>query len=174
MRIRRFFELFDTEDIKSRHEIDWLSGNLASIGKNIEHNFKDESIGKFVTKISQYNYPFFMQFDKADRKGELEFNDFKIYTKYDEDDKHWAFVAASDSYMVVFGIKINGVNNYDIYIYFDDAETPDDEQKNPGAEYQGVTYTEVVGLIKEIYIPFLIDAGFEELLDVEDKINTNN
>lgn len=174
MRIKKFFEMFDTEDIKSRHEIDWLSGNLSSIGKKIDHNFKDETIGKFVTKISQHNYPFFMQFDKADIEGQLDFGDFKIYTNYDESDKHWGFIAASDKYMVVFGIKINSVNNYDIYIYFDDAESPDDEQKSPGSEFKGITYDEVVGLIKELYIPFLIDAGFEELLDVEDKININN
>lgn len=173
MRIKRFFEIFDTEDIKSRHEIDWLSGKLSNIGKNVDHNFKDETIGRFITKISQYNYPFFMQFDKADREGQLDFGDFKIYTNYDEEDKHWAFVAASDKYMVVLGIKINSVNNYDIYIYFDDVESPDDEEKSPGSEYQGITYAELITLIKEMYIPFLIDAGFEDLLDVDDKIINN-
>lgn len=172
MRIKRFFEMFDTEDIKSRHEIDWLSGNLANVGKKIEHDFKGETIGKFITKISQYHYPFFMTFNQADESGKpMDFGDFKIYVNFD--DGYWSFIAASDKYMVVFGIKINGVNNYDVYIYFDDIESPDDDAKNPGAEENGLDYTQVIALLKEVYVPFLIDAGFEKLLDI-DKLSINN
>jgi len=176
MKIKRFFELFDTEDIKSTHEIDYLSGNFSNLGKTLDYNFKDEGIAKFIHKLSSYHYPFFTAFEQTVKdEKDLVIDGVRIYVSHDdEEDGYWAFVATNDRITVGFGIKINQVNNYDVFIYFDDEEHLEVEEKNPGVEYEGLTYSELIPIIKEIYIPFLIDAGFEKLIEYNTDKSINN
>lgn len=176
MKIRRFLELFDTEEMKAKHEIDHLRGNLMGIGKEIDYNFKDESIGKFIQKISSYHYHFLLAFEQSvkEESGELEIDGFKVYVSHDEGTDYWALVTSSERYTVGFGIKINRVNNYDIFIYMDDESNLEDDDKNPGVEYDELTYAEILPIIKEIYIPFITEAGFGKLLEYKEDYKTIN
>lgn len=176
MRIKRFFELFDTSDIKDQNEIDYLSGNFKDIGKKIDYDFQMETIGNFLVKISDYHFPFFRAFIKASKEGDgdLDIDNFFIYTNT-TDDKFYTFCAESENYRVTFGIKINKTNNYDVFIYLDDFSSPDDPSKNPGVDFTGITYTDLVSNIKRFYIPCLKKGGFSKLLDYNiEALSVNN
>ena len=176
MRIKKFLEMFDTEDLKSRHEIAYLSGNLRNVGSKIEYDFKNERIGEFIQKISTYHYPFFIAFDEANasEEGEVDFEDFKVYTNYNEEEGYWNFITAGERYLVTFGIKINKINDYDLYIYFDDSQNPNSiDEEGSGADFDGLTYDELIGEVKEIYIPFLEKGGFGKLVKYSSDLKNN-
>ncbi len=176
MRIKRFFELFDTTDIKAENEIDYLSGNFKDLGKKIDYDFQKETIGNFLTKISDYHFPFFRAFIKASKEsdGDIEIDNFFVYTSTDEDE-FYIFCVESENYRVTFGIKINKTNDYDVYIYLDDFSFLDDTSKNPGVDLNGITYTELVNYIKRFYIPFIKKGGFDKFLDYNiEALSVNN
>ncbi len=180
MKIKRFFELFDTDDIKSQHEIDYISGSFRNLdhwtNKKVDRDFKSEDIGRFMRKITDWHFPFFKAFEDAvqEDSGELQLDGFKAYISRGDDD-FWSLVIHSEKYAVIFGIKVNEVNNYDIYIYLDDADALKDEKKSPGFEFDGVDYNTVVEKIKVIYISFIKEAGFEKLFSYNSEAaNLNN
>ena len=176
-KLKKFNELFDTDDLKSRSEIDYLSGNLSHLGKKLDHNFKDEGMIDLLHKISNYHYPFFELFEELYLNGgSIKFDEFEAYISHGEEtNDHCVLVAKSPEFIVALGLKINSVNNYDAFIYFDDVEFPDDEDKNPGSDFEGLSFTELMAEIKEVYINFIKDAGFDELLEIsKDKIKEIN
>jgi hypothetical protein len=171
IKIKKFNELFDDEELKASHEIDYISGRFKKF--NLDDNFKDESMMKFIAKLSNVHYPMFMAFDDANKQpnGILNLGKAEIFCDYDEVDKEWILVAKSDLHSVVFGIVIHSVNNYDIFLYLDTEGTePDDEISNPGFEYYNIDYKRVLELIEGVYIPFLKEAGFNELIDYKSYI----
>lgn len=161
-RIKKFLEMFDNEDLKSKHEIDWLSGNLNDIGKKIDVNFKDENMKKFISRLSGRNYPFFAAFDQAvrNKNGELEFSGFKVSAHYDEADKFFSFVAEDDEDMVVMSVRINAVNDYDIALINSNKHDKDDIETE---EYNNINYGEVLSVIRNTYLKYLDNCGFGEL-----------
>lgn len=170
-RIKKFNELFDDEELKAAHEIDYLSGNFKKF--NIDANFKDENMAKFIAKLSTIHYPMFTAFDDANREpnGMLNIGKAEVFCDYDESENTWVLVARSEVHSVVFGIKINSLNNYDLFLYFDTEGTdPDDEVSNPGFEYEGIDYKRILELIEGVYIPFLKEAGFTELINYKSDI----
>jgi hypothetical protein len=172
MKYIKLFELFDTEDLKYQNEIDFLSGKFNNIGKKIDIDFKGETIGKLIKKIGGYHFPFFEAFIANPYP---KFNGFEIYSDYNKEEGYWSLVTKSDNYDVVFGIRPNSVNSYDLFIYFNDNEAPDDEELSPGVEYDGLTFDELIPIIKNIYIPFLIESGFESIIDYNaDNLSINN
>ena len=172
--LKKFFELFDTDDLRDQNEIDFLRGKFKNTGSKIDINFEKESIGKLVSKLSRYHYPFFSAFEGQD--GRLpEFDGFEIYVNYIEEEDFYVMVAESEDFSVAFGVKTSKVNSYDVFIYFQDKKNPDDASKNPGAEYENLTYDQLVPIIKEVYIQFLMFAGFEELIGYNiDDLSINN
>ena len=182
MRIKRFIEysslkekkLFDDEELKSRNEIDYLSGKLSNIGKRVDIG-ESENMAKLVTKISTVHYPFFQAFlDEVESEKDLSFGDFFIRTVPDEKDGYWILTTRSNDSVVALGIRINKLNNYDMYIYMGDYNNPEDKDKNYGFEKNGIDYNELIRLIKEYYIPFLQEANFDELLDYNKGTGINN
>jgi hypothetical protein len=176
MKIKRFFELFDTDDMKSQHEIDYLSGNFRNLGQKVERDFKNEDIGAFIRKIADWHFPFFKAFEDAvqEDSAQLDLEGFSVYISRGDDD-FWSFVAHSKKHAVILGVKVNEVNKYDIYIYLDNAEAMDDENQSPGFELNGLDYNTVVEKIKGIYVPFIKEAGFEKLFKYNSEAaNLNN
>ena len=48
--IKKFFEFFDDEDLKARHEIEYLTGEIKNFAKTVDVNFKDETIATWGLK----------------------------------------------------------------------------------------------------------------------------
>lgn len=171
MRVKKFNELFDSEDIKSHHEIDYLSGKVDKILKNISYpiNFKNDSISYLISKISRYNFPFFDVF--FSHPDGYNFKDFSSRISYLEEDDTWFFVTEKeDGVIISLGIKINKTNNYEAIIY---AEGTDEDPI--GYEYTGLSYNGLMEVIKEMYIPILIDNEMSEILDYNSQeIDINN
>lgn len=167
--IKKFFELFDTEDLKAENEIDYISGNFKDLGKNIDSNFKNETIVKFLSKLSNYHFPFFDVFlDPIPR-----FPGFEIYTSFDEG--YHILGIESEDYRVVFGVKIDQVNKYDVFVYLHNEDFPDDEEKSPGYEYDSLTIDKLVEVISNEYIPYLMEAGFDSIINYNiDNLTVNN
>jgi len=172
MKYLKLFELFDTEDLKDQNEIDFISGKFKDVGKHIDVDFKKETIGKLIQKIGGYHFPFFEAFLSNPYP---KFDGFEIYASYDEEEGYWALVVKSETHSVAFGVKPDNVDSYDIFIYHDDVSDPEDEKKSPGIEYDGLTFDKLITTIKGVYIPFLIDSGFESLIDYNaDNLSVNN
>jgi hypothetical protein len=171
--LKKFNEMFDTEDIKSRHEIDFLSGRLKNIGKNVDQNFKDEEAIHFTTKLSMYNFPFFKAFITSGEEEGLGFDGFSVHTS---DDIHYnaVYLVTSDKYTVAMCLKINKVDNYNVFIYLDDRDDLRNTEKNPGVNFDGLTYNQLCDKIKEFFIPFIKQAGFGDLLKYNEEENINN
>ena len=172
MKYIKLFELFDTEDLKDQNEIDFISGKFHDIGKNIDIDFKQESIGKLIQKIGGYHFPFLEAFIATPYP---KFEGFEIFANYDEVEKYWVLVVKSDKYAVAFGLRLNSVSSYDVFLYFDDAEAPEDAELSPGIEYDNLTFNELIPVIKGVYIPFLIEGGFKSMIDYNaDNLAVNN
>jgi hypothetical protein len=167
MKLKKFNEFFDTEELKSRHEIDYLSGNIKKlIGKKVEWNFKDENISNLISKMADLHLPFLRAFVEADgmENSKMSFDTFDIMVRYDDESKFYNFLVMSGATMLVLGLRIKSMNNYDIYVYLD-SENDVDSLKV--FEENNVTYDDVVSIIKDLYIPELVDCGFDKLLDYD-------
>ena len=171
MKIRKFNELFDNEDLKASHEIDYLKGKFKKI--SIDSNFKSESMMKFIAKLSNIHYPMFSAFDDANKEedGIIELGNAEILCDYDELEDIWTLVARSESHSVLFGIKVHKVNSYDLFLYFyTNGTESEDEISNPVFEYFNITYTRIIEIIRAVYIPLLKEAGFTELINYKSDV----
>ena len=160
-KIKKFFEFFDDEDLKARHEIDYLTGEIKNYAKKIDNNFKDESIENLLSKLT-YTFPFMFAFLKASNsnEGELKFSNFKVLVKHHPEDKFYNFIATDETIMVVLGIRILNNNKYDVYVLVDDIN---DEDSRIIEEHE-VSYQELCYLISNPYIQSLIDVDFYDLV----------
>lgn len=177
MRIKRFFELFDDEELKSRNEIEYLSGNFKDLGKTIQVGKYEEEISKLMTKITSLHYPFLQAFIdeiQSDSDENMSFGTFEIGTVYNEEEKYWTLVARSSDIAVALGLRVNGLNNYDMFLYYDDLNEPDNDEKNYGFEKDNIDYNELARVIKDYYIPFIKEAGFEALLNYNNDLTIKN
>lgn len=178
MRIKRFFELFDTEELKSEHEIDYLTGKLSNLAKTSDAlKIKEETIGKFIAKTSSFHFTFFDQFLKSinSKDDYLKFNNCKIKLVLTED-QYWAFVTESldGSEAVAIGIRINKMDDYDAFIITDQNSNGKEYGDAEGIEYNGLTYSELISVIKNVYIPSLIEFNFEDLIESSPQVDRNN
>lgn len=178
MKLKKFNEFFDSEELRDNpeNELMKLTGDMSySFGKKIDYDFKTENIGNFITKISDTHFAFMRAFSDAtmEEGGEIKFNNFSVFTRYDEEEGYYNFTAKSDDYFLVLGLKINSMNDYDVYVYVDDIK---DEESLETFEEEGVTYMDVVHIITDIYLPQAKKVGFEELLkyNIEDIITKSN
>lgn len=175
MRIKKFFELFDTEELKSEHEVDYLTGKLTNLIKTSNyHKIKEETIAKFISKTSSFHFPFFDQFLKS--KGDyLKFDDLKIKLVLTED-QYWTFVTESldGSEAVALGVKINKINDYDAFIITDQNSNGKEYGDAEGMEYSNLSYDELIDVIKNVYIPALIEFNFGSLIESSTQVDRNN
>lgn len=178
MRIKKFFELFDTEELKSEHEIDYLTGKLNNLAKTSDTlKIKEETIGKFIAKTSSFHFPFFDQFLKSinSKDNYLKFDNCKIKLVLTED-QYWTFVTESidGSEAVALGLKINKINDYDAFIITDQDSNGKEYGDAEGIEYTNLSYDELIRVIKNVYIPALIEFNFEDLIESSPQVDRNN
>ena len=178
MKLKKFNEFFDSEELRDKpeHELMKMTGDMSyNFGKKIDYDFKTENIGNFITKISDTHFAFMRAFSDAtmEEGGEIKFNNFKVYTKYDEDEDYYNFIVESKTHLVVLGIKINSMNNYDAYVYVDDISNKEEIET---FEELGVTYMDVISIINEVYLPQIKELGLQELINYnfQDFISKNN
>jgi len=178
MKLRKFNEFFDSEELRDlpEHELMKLTGDTSySFGNKIDYDFKTENIGNFITKMSDVHFPFMRAFSDASvsDSGEISFDNFKVYTKYDEDEEYYNFITESKTHLLILGVKINDMNNYDVYVYVDDVKNKEEIET---FEEQGVTYMDIVDIITDIYLPKAKELGLEKIVsyNFDDFISKNN
>jgi hypothetical protein len=160
-KIKKFFEFFDDEDLKARHEIEYLTGEIKNFAKTVDVNFKDETIENFLSKII-YSFPFMSAFMQASQSkgGEYKFRTFRVLIKYTEEDKFYNFIATDDTIMVALGIKILGNNKYDTFVMIDDIN----EEDVRVFEEDNVSYQELCEIIAHVYIQEITNVDFYDLI----------
>jgi hypothetical protein len=159
MRIKKFNELFDTEELKSNFEIKYLQGKtediLADMSKVI--NTEDETIYYLMQKLIKFKFPFFSAFFDHIKDG-IEFETFELGIT--QMDGEWIFTVKSDNTNVVsLGIIINAKNDYNVFIAYGDV----DDLK--GYEYKSLDIEDFSKVIDEVYIPTLMDYNYSEFVD---------
>lgn len=168
MRIKKFNELFDSEELKSHHELDILQGKNILKDINMPIDFKNESIAYLMHKLAKFNFPFLgIFFDNPDG---IKFKNCETGVA-DLGDGFWMFGVESGKRVVSIGLRVNQTNDYDIFVYTEDGT----EEGEGGLEYDNLTYKEIVEIIKDEYIPMLINNDFGDILRYgEDTSEINN
>lgn len=159
MRIKKFNELFDTEELKSNHEIKYLQGRTNDILSDMSKviNSEDETIYYLMQKLIKFKFPFFSAFFDHIKEG-IEFDTFEVGVT--QMDGEWIFTVKSDDTNVVsIGIVINQKNNYNIFIAYGDLEDLN------GYEYVSINTDDLIEVIEEVYTPLLVDYGYNEFLE---------
>ncbi len=162
MRIKKFNELFDTEDLKSKHEIDYLRGDFKKIIGTKELDLKNENIYHLISKMSRFNLPFMSAFMTDDLENVVEGMSLKI-TKSPEDD-YYVFGAEDDYNLVAIGIAPNSpkYGRYKMFVFAEDKS----ELEDPTVyEYEDLSYQELIEYMKELYIPALYDFQLGQLVE---------
>lgn len=170
MRIKKVFELFDTDDLKSENEIAYLTGNFKDLINNVTRMVKkgEEKIGWLVSKIASYHFPFMGAFiDNI--KAPINFNNFKIRSCEDETNGYYVFIIQSDESLVALGVRINSMNDYDVYVVSYDGD--DDGE---GMEYKNLDYSELLNIVQEVYIPVILGNDFGDILEYQKELSVNN
>jgi len=163
-KIKKFLEFFDTEDLRNQHEIQYLSGKVGDMARNIDHNFKDETLHNFLQKIS-YKFPFMSAFIESCTNGigVKQFNGFRTYINKDDKEGFFNFVVTDDKVFVVLGVKFNSINNYDSHVLVDYVDSDDQEifEKN------NISTDELNVVIAYYFIEKLNQFDFDELIEFE-------
>lgn len=178
-KLKRFNELFDSDELRDNpeHEITKLTGDYSHLLDPTVPmiTFKDDNIVNFLSKVSYVMFPFFKAFIDAtnEDKGELEFSNFKVGMKYDEQEKYYNLLAFSEEHLLVIGLKIISHDKYDIFIYSDNLN---DEEYFKDFEAKEVNINEFCNIVHDVYLPELKEVGFIELSDYnyEDYIKISN
>lgn len=174
MIIKKFNELFDSEEVKDntfsedpKAEIDFLSKNFGKYAK-IDYNPDENTIGKLMDKIS-YKCSFMSVFLDADKteNGVIDFGDFDVLVRFNEDEKYHAFIIADSRYMLVLSIRTNN-NNYDLIISLYDSEFPDEIQS---FNQSNITFERVISIIKNEYTSVIEDLDFDKVLGYNFNLN---
>lgn len=167
MRIKRFNELYDSEEIKDlvfstdpSAEIDYLTKNYSKYTK-VDYTPDKKTIENLLLKIVNYRYPFMSVFLQADREpnGIIETEDFNIMVRYDDEHKYHAFILADDRHMIILSIRVNK-EDYDAMLAVYDIETEEVEN----FEENNLTFDDIVSIIENEYISTIKEYGFEDVL----------
>lgn len=163
MKIKRFNELFDTEDLRNAHEVNYLKGDINKIIGDMEPiDFNSDNIVRLIDRISR-EIPFFVAF-----KDEVSGYGFSTDMGFLEEIDSYIFnVMSEKDYSIVVSllIKINSINNYDAYVI-------DEEKDDYG--YNGLNYRQLVDFINDDYRKILIELGFNDLLEYNNEDGTIN
>jgi len=170
MRIKKFNELFDSEEIKSSHELDILQGkDILKDVINLPINFTNEGISGLISKITKFNYPFIGVF--LEKPDGMKFSNCETRLAQSQDEDFWVFITEAGDSVVTLGIRINKTNDYDVFIYSEDGT----EGSEDGLHYDHTSYSQLMEIIKDAYIPMLISYDFGDILTYgEDTSEVNN
>ena len=155
--IKKFNELFDNDDLKSKLEIPYLQGNLDK--KELVRSaipFKGRELFNFFNNSLVKKFPFFDYcFDENTRR---------IYgCNEDPNEKnchHYYF--KNEKIFVIFSVVMWDDNDYDCNILVRDPEDSDIivyEQ-----EYNECSIDKIIDIVKSDLIPHLIESGFGDLM----------
>lgn len=172
--IKKFNELFDSEETKDlvfssdpKAEIDYLSKNLGKYTK-VDYDPNKNTIESMISKVL-YKFSFMSVFLDADKteNGYIEFGDFDVLIRFDEESKYHAFIIADSRYMLILSIRINK-NNYDLILSLYDSELPNEIQN---FQENDITFDDVLNIIGDEYISTITDLGFEKILGYNSNLN---
>lgn len=159
--LKKFNELFDTEELKDQLEIDQLQGkldpkNLIKGGNLITFNGDgNEPLEKLFYKLT-WKYPLFNICNRDDS------NDYAIIVDRESSGVH--FVLRNKSHVIVFSIKNISPHKYDILVTFEKMNT---EFVEPMTEYHNVGINDIYDIIESDLIPSLKEGGFNDVLDFQ-------
>lgn len=161
--LRKFNELFDTEEIKNALEIPNLKGELdpkelANSGSLIKFDeIGDETIERLFYKLAS-RFPLFNICNTGDDP------DYGVIID-DFDNNHILF--RNESHLIIFSISIDNraTNRYDVVITFDGF----DDNDRPYAEHRNIDINQVFEVIKNDLIPALKKGGFNNVLEYENQ-----
>jgi len=163
MRIKRFNELFDSEEIKSQNEIPMMQGNL--IKGKINYASKEE-VKDLIEKVL-YSFPFLYKFG--------EYIDDKKYKDI------VFFHQKNDSWYVSIAFGLQPDNKYGMGIFYKhlDAEEGNIKQTLSFSgkefcyfkEWSKLSFPEMVKIVNENFTPLLSRLGFTEQLSHGQDIN---
>lgn len=161
-KVRKFFEFFDDEELRDRHEIEYLTGKIRDLANTTDVNFKSEDINKFISKIS-YTFPFMLAFSEASASptGKKRFSDFNVGVRYDEESGYWNFITTDEVVFLILSVKILGGAKYDVGFYLDDTTIEDIKYY----EAENVDYLELCAMVSQLYVQSAMDLGYDELIE---------
>ena len=166
MRIKKFNELFDTDDLKAQHENDYLRGQMTNIIRNMTSiDLKNDDISRLLHRIIREE-PFFAAFeDEVTGYGfdsDLYYNEeYDFYLLNVSSD-----ISSEDATAVSLGIKINSINNYNVFVYVDE------DSEDYG--YDNLTFQQLIQFINTDYKKILIELGLGDLLEYNNSDGTIN
>ena len=159
MRLKKFNEMFDSDDIKSQNEIGFLTGDIK---KELSRSSRgSETIENVISKLVSFQFPFFDAFE-----DDIEFDTFDKSVSQDQENC-WIFTTENEIATLSFGLKVNELNNYDVFFLIEDDE-------EHGYEYKGLDYSSLVNTIEEEYIPFLVNYEFGDLVSYKSEASISN
>ncbi len=181
--IKRIDELFDTEELKSQFEIEYLSGNLdiKSLVKSISDDsgsFQKVEYTKFekIFQTISFKYSFFM----------ASVNQFKRSKVVENQPNTFSFIFIKDNYYISFSIKEVAKDRYDSAIVLKNIRTHSTEyvlgldnfvQGKMAVEYiHTVNIFLVMKFIEDRMIPLMKYLKFDDYLnytnsDIKKKMN---
>lgn len=169
-KIIKYFEFFDTEDIKLSHEIEVLSKNLSKY--KVIRDFNTQSpLQKFFGTLT-YKYSFF--------KEVITPNKYVYLKETPSEPKIYFFNFKNEQCLITFGIQILNNKTYDIYIVY----TPEGldindygkwitvqgqlldiyRNKIVNQEFKNLNMNQIYHKIDRVLIPIFKEFGFENLL----------
>lgn len=179
--IKKFNELFDSPELKSEYEIEYLQGKLDPKDfindKNIVKFEQDNKLQRLSNRLG-VDFPIFNLFGKGDVK----------YSVYGKDNMY--HFAVGDEWRVVLSFEILGYGNkydvnygkYDMGIicekmprqkvlkYKSGVDSLDDDKVNI-VEYNNLTILECINIIKSTYLPLLKKLGIDTGPDIKFRYN---
>jgi hypothetical protein len=171
--LRKFNELFDSEELKNALELDQLQGKLnpedlvkggklMTFSNNPTH---EERLNRTFYKLT-WKYPLFNICNQKTSDN---------YAIVSDEFNNDHFIFKNDKNVVVFSIANNehDTNSYSIIITSEKVDTanPDarEDDYEPYADYEDVSINEVYEIIKKDLIPLLKEGEFYDVLDFHKK-----
>lgn len=166
MRIKKFNEMFDTEELKSQHEIAMIQGGLLK-GVKFKKLSSDETIYDLIAKMI-YKFPFLSKFNEWENE------------KYEDT---IFFYTRNDYWYISLSLSIEDKDTYGVgilYKYIDSI--PNAPVKHTLAfsgkdnqyftEWNNNTFDDVVRLVDIVFIPLLNRLGFKEEISYYKSVST--
>lgn len=170
-KIKKFNELFDTEELKSQHEIDYLQGAIDT--KNLVSKVMDDKHVEFIYGMLSYKFPFF---------AECTNNENPYTGVYGNDDKNrFVFWFKNETWFTGIIIDPKGNKRYDIGFIrkgvnveatlnntfeFTRPVVDYDPSKVIIISFPNLYANEIINHVEKYFIPIMIETGFDKVLSL--------
>jgi len=170
-RLKRFNELFDTEDLKMQNEIDYLTGAIDK--KELSRNIMSDKSAQSIYNLLEYKFPFFKECT----------NDNNPYTGLmaDEKQSYYVFYFKNETWFIGLAVKPTGNHLYDINLirkgvnltitpgnsfHFYTPIVDYDPNKTVAIVFENLTIEQIYEHVEKHFIPMMKKTGFKYLLNV--------